>query len=88
MTFLALNLSQYVNGVAKRHGEVSRLLFAGYAIDAITNGVHAATWTSPPFQELFDRHIPGWRQDNFSLRSALGIPRTRSGRPSRRPSRG
>lgn len=29
MTYLALNLSSYVNGVAKRHGEVSRLMFAG-----------------------------------------------------------
>jgi starch phosphorylase len=75
MTFLALNLSGYVNGVAKRHAEVSRLLFAGYAINAITNGVHAVTWTSQPFRDLFDRHIPGWRQDNFSLRSALSIPR-------------
>jgi starch phosphorylase len=75
MTFLALNLSHYVNGVAKRHGEVSRLMFAGYHIDAITNGVHAATWACPPFQELFDRHVPGWRQDNFALRSALSIPK-------------
>jgi starch phosphorylase len=50
-------------------------MFADYEIDAITNGVHAVTWTSPPFQQLYDRHIPGWRQDNFSLRYALGIPR-------------
>ncbi|MGV8073794.1 MAG: alpha-glucan family phosphorylase [Syntrophobacteraceae bacterium] len=75
MTYLALNLSRYVNGVAKKHGEVSRLLFAGYSIDAITNGVHPATWVAKPFQELYDRHIPGWRQDNFSLRSALSIPK-------------
>ena len=75
MTYLALNLSHYVNGVAKRHGEVSRLMFAQYAIDSITNGVHAATWTSPAFQELFDRYIPGWREDNFSLRYALSIPK-------------
>lgn len=74
MTYLALNFSHYVNGVAKRHGEVSRLMFADYDIDAITNGVHALTWTSLPFQRLYDRHIPGWRQDNFSLRYALGIP--------------
>jgi len=40
MTYLALNVSHYVNGVAKRHGEISRLMFAGYNIDAITNGVH------------------------------------------------
>ena len=74
MTYLALNLSHYINGVAKKHGEVARHMFAHYVIDAITNGVHAATWTSQPFQTLFDRHIPGWREDNFSLRSALSIP--------------
>ena len=74
MTYLALNLSRYVNGVAQKHGEVSRLMFAGYSIDAITNGVHAATWVSAPFRELFDRYIPSWRQDNFSLRYALSIP--------------
>src|SRR3990170_4119677 len=61
MTYLALNLSHYVNGVAKRHGEVSQHMFARYKIDSITNGVHAARWTSPPFQQLFDRYIPGWR---------------------------
>ena len=52
MTYLALNLSHYVNGVAKRHGEVSRLMFASYEIDAITNGVHVPIWTSPAFQAL------------------------------------
>jgi len=75
MTFLALNLSRYINGVARKHGEVSRLMFAGYSIEAITNGVHAATWVSEPFRKLFDRYIPSWRQDNFSLRYALSIPK-------------
>lgn len=75
MTYLALNLSHYVNGVAKRHGEISRLMFAGYSIDAITNGVHVPTWTAQSFQELYDQYIPGWRQDNFSLRYALSIPK-------------
>ena len=74
MTYLALNFSHYVNGVAMRHGEVSRRMFGGYHIDAITNGVHAATWVSEPFRTLFDRHIPGWRTDNFSLRYAVSIP--------------
>jgi starch phosphorylase len=74
MTYLALNLSHYVNGVAKKHAEVSQHMFAEYRVDAITNGVHAATWTSPAFKALFDKHIPGWREDNFSLRYALGIP--------------
>ncbi|HUW82436.1 MAG TPA: alpha-glucan family phosphorylase [Phycisphaerae bacterium] len=73
MTYLALNLSHYVNGVAKRHGEVSRQMLGNYAIDSITNGVDAANWASEPFQDLFDRYIPGWREDNFNLRYALGI---------------
>lgn len=73
-TYLALNLSHYVNGVAKKHGEVSRHMFAPYIIDSITNGVHAATWVSDSMQQLYDHHIPGWREDNFTLRYALNIP--------------
>jgi len=75
MTGLALNFSRYVNGVARKHGEISRLMYAGYEIESITNGVHAATWVSEPFRELFDRYMPIWRQDNFSLRYALSIPK-------------
>jgi starch phosphorylase len=74
MTYLALEASRYVNGVARRHGEVSRRMFGEYEIDSITNGVHVATWTAPPMQALFDRHIAGWREDNDSLRYALSIP--------------
>src|SRR5256714_5876056 len=74
MTYLALGLSTYVNGVAKLHGETSRKMFPQVPIEAITNGVHAATWASPAFKELFDRCIPSWREDNYSLRSALGLP--------------
>ncbi|HEU4340185.1 MAG TPA: alpha-glucan family phosphorylase, partial [Candidatus Binatia bacterium] len=75
MTFLGFNLSHYINGVAKKHGEVSRLMFARYTIDSITNGVHAATWAAKPFKRLYDEYIPGWEQDNFSLRYALNIPK-------------
>jgi starch phosphorylase len=49
-------------------------MFTQYQIDAITNGVHADTWISAPLQTLFDRYIPGWREDNFSLRYSLSIP--------------
>lgn len=77
MTLLALNHSHYVNGVAKKHTEITSLMFAKYTIHSITNGVHAPTWASGPFQELYDRYIPGWRQDTFSLRYALSIPRSR-----------
>jgi starch phosphorylase len=74
LTYLALAHSHYVNGVAKRHREISQQMFARYQVDSITNGVHLATWTSQPTQELFDRHIPGWREDNASLRYALSLP--------------
>lgn len=74
MTQLALNLSHYVNGVALRHREVSSELFPRYEIHQITNGVHARTWTSAPFMELFDHHIPGWRHDPFMLRNAVALP--------------
>jgi len=75
MTYLALDNSQYINGVAKKHGEVSRAMYAQYKIDSITNGVHAGHWAAPPLAALFDRHITAWREDNASLRYALGIPR-------------
>jgi starch phosphorylase len=60
MTRLALNLSEYVNGVAKRHAEVSRHMFPGYRVHAVTNGVHPFTWTSPSFRELYNAVLPGW----------------------------
>jgi starch phosphorylase len=75
MTYLALSLSHFVNGVAKRHSEVSRLMFSGYHIHAITNGVHAGRWMSRPMAALLDSYIGEWREDNFALRSALRIPR-------------
>lgn len=73
MTRLALFFSHYVNGVAKRHGEVSRMMFPGYAIDSITNGVHTATWVSEPFAKVYDKYMPGWRSDPYLLRAAFGI---------------
>ena len=74
MTHLALHLTRFVNGVAMRHGEVSRGMFPEYPIDSITNGVHATTWTGPAFAALFDRRIPEWRHDNLYLRYAVSIP--------------
>jgi starch phosphorylase len=74
MTYLALFFSHYVNGVAMRHGQISRTMFPSYPINSITNGVHAATWTGQPFQQLFDRHMPEWRRDNNYLRYAVSIP--------------
>ena len=74
MTYVALRFSRYVNGVALQHGNVSREMFPQYQIDAITNGVHAPTWVSEPFQELLDKNIQHWRRDNLYLRNAIEIP--------------
>ena len=84
MTHLALHLTRFVNGVAMRHGEVSRGMFPEYPINSITNGVHATTWTGPAFGELFDRRIPEWRRDNLYLRYAVSIPLAGDPRGARR----
>ncbi|MDP3879562.1 MAG: alpha-glucan family phosphorylase [Dehalococcoidales bacterium] len=74
MTYLALFFSRYINGVSMRHEEISSTMFPGYPINSITNGVHALTWTSEPFQRLYDRHVPQWRQDNLYLRYVVSLP--------------
>lgn len=74
MTHLALRLARYVNGVSRRHGEVSRRMFSTQAVDAITNGAHARTWVSPHLAELFDKYLPLWREETFTLRQAMRIP--------------
>jgi starch phosphorylase len=51
-------------------------MFPGYAIDSITNGVHTSTWVSEPFQRVFDKYLPGWRSDPYTLRGAFGIDKT------------
>ncbi len=73
-TLLAMNLSGFINGVAKKHRDVSRSMFQGYAISAVTNGVHSVSWTHPAMAALFDRHIPAWREDPTLLAWVDKIP--------------
>jgi starch phosphorylase len=75
MTYLGLRFCKFINGVAKKHGEVSRNMFPGYQIESITNGVHSYYWTAEPFRKLFDKYLLGWEYDSFSLRYVLGIPK-------------
>ena len=74
MTLLGLFFSRFVNGVARRHGQVARLLYPHYQVSAITNGVHAVTWVADPMAQLFDRRLPDWRGDSHYLRQALDLP--------------
>ena len=66
MTVLAIRLAGHVNGVAQRHGIVSRELWGDLwserpvqevPIGAVTNGVHLATWLANPMMRLLDNHL-------------------------------
>jgi starch phosphorylase len=86
MTVLALRLSAAANGVSKLHGEVSRQMWGPMwptrpqnevPIGHITNGVHPIFWVSDPARDLFDTHLPGWRDrvwDTDLWASAQAIP--------------
>jgi len=74
MTRLALNLSGYVNGVAERHAETALRMFPGFRVRAITNGVHAPTWTCPSFARLFQANFPEWQHEPEVLVRADQLP--------------
>ncbi|MET1052601.1 MAG: alpha-glucan family phosphorylase [Mycetocola sp.] len=66
MAIMGLRLGQRANGVSQLHGEVSRRMFSdlwpGFDIDdvpigSVTNGVHAASWTSPQLTALAERSL-------------------------------
>lgn len=67
MTPLAIRMCRSSNGVSEKHGEVSRSLWIKMfpasedakvvPITHVTNGVHASTWVSPVFQNVYSRTI-------------------------------
>lgn len=79
MTAAAIRLSGRVNGVAERHGEVSRAMSQPFwpdrpiqdvPIGSVTNGVHLATWMSDELMTLLDGDLgPDWeaRRDDPSI---------------------
>ena len=73
MTYLGMNLSRYRNGVAKKHGDISRKMFPGYEIDYITNGVHLPFWISRPIKQIFDKKWPNWKANPSLLANAIEI---------------
>ncbi|MGD8809041.1 MAG: alpha-glucan family phosphorylase [Gammaproteobacteria bacterium] len=62
-TRLALNLSEFVNGVAKTHARTAQRLYPGFHLSAITNGIHPPTWLHSAFASLYDSRLPGWRAE-------------------------
>ncbi len=73
MTFLGMELSRYRNGVAKKHGQISRKMFPQYEVDSITNGIHLSTWVSQPFQRIFDKKWPNWKAKPTLLQNAIEL---------------
>jgi starch phosphorylase len=73
MTLLALRFSRYANGVSMQHAKVSRAMFPEFALNSITNGVHAPTWVSAPIQKMMDANFSSWRRDTLYLRNAIDI---------------
>lgn len=74
MTMLGMNLSRFINGVAKRHGEISQDMFPGFQIHAITNGIHPYTWCSLFMVNLFNHYLPGWANEPELLVRVDNIP--------------
>ncbi|MFP4481533.1 MAG: alpha-glucan family phosphorylase [Thermovirgaceae bacterium] len=74
MTDIALKYSHYVNGVSKKHTEVSRKMYGRDDVDCITNGIHVDTWIGPEMADLFDRNIKGWRNAPERLVGTMNIP--------------
>jgi glycogen phosphorylase len=67
MTRLALGLSGYVNGVARRHAETAQNMFPGFHVRAVTNGAHVPTWMNPWISKLFEDIAPHWVSEPVSL---------------------
>ncbi|KPK73796.1 MAG: alpha-glucan phosphorylase [Phycisphaerae bacterium SM23_30] len=72
MTYLAIRLSTYRNGVSQLHGEVSRRMcqpvwpevpMDEVPITSITNGIHVSSWVSREMSEVLVRYLgPGWNE--------------------------
>jgi starch phosphorylase len=66
LTPLALRMCRAINGVSRKHGEISRSLWhkiwpdqkvEDIPITSVTNGVHPATWAAPWMRALYEKHV-------------------------------
>ncbi|MCE1165976.1 MAG: alpha-glucan family phosphorylase [Bacteroidetes bacterium] len=61
MAYLAINNSNFINGVSKLHGEISRKMWklpeTRTQIDSITNGVHTKTYLSWVSDKVYARNF-------------------------------
>lgn len=66
VSVLAISFANFVNGVSRIHGRVSRQMFqylyddyfaSEINIGYVTNGVHLDTWVAKPWKELYDKYF-------------------------------
>ncbi|MCE7733921.1 MAG: alpha-glucan family phosphorylase, partial [Candidatus Heimdallarchaeota archaeon] len=64
MTVLAMNTSNYINGVSKLHTQVTKKMWKNILkknpesiLVDITNGVHTPTWISGPMRRLYSKYV-------------------------------
>jgi len=83
MTVLGLKAARMANGVSALHGRATRRMWGALwpdrdefdvPIGHITNGVHIATWLSPPMHRLYNRYLGrGWEENKSSPEVWHGI---------------
>ena len=77
-TKLAMSTTSFVNAVAQKHGEVTRIQFPEFAdkIKSITNGIHTLTWMSDSVGFVLDKYgeqIGPWRENPELLKNVLAL---------------
>jgi starch phosphorylase len=73
MTKLAIHFSRFINGVSKKHREVTLKMFPNENIDYITNGIHIYTWLNPILKKLFLKYFHALIHNIEQLTNAVDI---------------
>jgi len=74
MAVLAFQMAGKANAVSRLHGEVVPRQWPGFAVEAVTNGVHVPSWVGPEMTELVAQYVPDWQTDSPNWESVQGIP--------------
>ena len=74
MTELGLYFSRSANGVSKLHGDVAQDQFPEHQIGYITNGVYHPYWICAQIRKVYDKYLPGWKEDGNKLLEIDSVP--------------
>jgi len=71
---LGLYFSRSANGVSKLHGDVAQDQFPEHQIGYITNGVYHPYWICAQIRKVYDKYLPGWKEDGNKLLEIDSVP--------------